>query len=448
VQFLQITDMNKFILFFLALAACFISACKTENPAQATNTSSFALLQQKVITPVCAKCHTAQSTYAIESGLVLDQAVAYANLVGIKAFQKDAAADGLLRVKPGFADSSLLYLKLHGFPANKFYGYTMPMGYQALSIGQQKFIHDWINAGAPQNGVVADAALLDDTSHYPSAGFTPLEKPADGTGFQVETGAFSVSSNFEREIFIYKNLQNPQPILVNHYHTRMRPNSHHLILYAYFPGDPVPQYNVIRDLRSPNGTVNYNLLLENRIFLGGSMEQEGDYWFPQGVALALPANMGIDINTHFINYSGAAIQGEAYANFYTAAPGSIQRLAAPLFSSSQNIHLPPGRDTTFSDNIVLNSSDSVEHLFMLTSHTHQWGKKYQIYIRNGPRNGELLYESTDWSHPLIKSFDPPIALNPGEGVQAVVTYHNDTSQEIDFGLQSINEMNVIYGYYY
>src|SRR5437667_185979 len=82
--------------------------------------------------------------------------------------------------------------------------------------------------------------------------------------------------------------------------------------------------DILRDVRNSNGSTNWNLFAQDRIFLGGSMEQEGDYWFPQGVALVLPSNIGIDVNTHFINYTGAAIQGECYANLYTAAPASVQ----------------------------------------------------------------------------------------------------------------------------
>jgi hypothetical protein len=444
--------MNKSILLFLALAAFFISSCKTESPTQVDNSKipSFQLLQQKIITPVCAQCHTVGSTYAIESGLILDPSVAYANLVGIKAYQSYAHADGLLRVKPGSADSSFLYMKLHGLPAGKVYGYQMPLGYGALTIGQQQFIHDWINAGAPQTGIVADASLLDDTTHYPVADFTPLAPPPTGQGFQVTSGEFNVASNFEREIFIYRHLGNPQPILMNHIHTRMRPNSHHLVLYTFMDGTNLPAYNVIRDLHNSDGTDNLGVEAEmqNHIFIGGSMVQEGDYLFPPGVALPLPANAGIDVNTHFINYTPAAIIGECYANIYTADPATIQHIATPIFSYTTNINLPPHQQTLVTDNSITNTTDTAVHVFMLTSHNHQWGQKFQIYITGGTRDGELVFENTDWAHPLIKSFDPPIVLQPNEGFRSVVTYFNNTDNLIQFGLKSTDEMDVIYGYFY
>ncbi len=44
--------------------------------------STFARFQQTILTPQCAGCHTAGSSAALQSGIVLDAAVAYENLFG------------------------------------------------------------------------------------------------------------------------------------------------------------------------------------------------------------------------------------------------------------------------------------------------------------------------------------------------------------------------------
>jgi hypothetical protein len=344
-------------------------------------------------------------------------------------------------------------MKLHEIPNGKEYGSHMPLGLRSLTIGQQKFIKEWINAGASKTDIVAAClpSLLDDTSYYPEAAFTPLAPPAPGTGFQITTGKFDVAANFEREIFVYKHLGNPEPIYINHIHTRMRPNSHHLVLYT-FPqsSQNIPPFNTIRDLHLPNGTDNYNVevQMQDHIFIGGSMVEEGDYWFPPGVALPVEANAGIDFNTHFINRTSNVLPGECYANIYTVDAANVQNIAQPMFSYSPNINLPPHQQTVVSDNSVSNTGFVPVRVFMLTSHNHEWGQKFQIFIKGGNRNGEMVYESTDWSHPLIKSYDPPIVLQPGEGLRSVVTYLNNTDHPIGFGLKSTDEMDVIYGYYY
>jgi len=183
------------------------------------------------------------------------------------------------------------------------------------------------------------------------------------------------------------------------------------------------------------------------IFLGGTMIQEDDYNFPAGVALKLPAHAGIDFNTHFINYSSSTIPGECYANFYTADPANVQHLAQPLFLSNFDITLPPRKRTVLTQTTPDTSSQPI-HIFLLTSHFHERGEKFQIVISGGSRNGEVVYENADWAHPLEKIFDPPIVLNPGEGLTTVVTYNNTTDNTINFGFTSKDEMDVVFGYFY
>lgn len=442
--------MTRNLPLFAALSTLFLfNACsKSENPTQPGNTSSFAKLQEKVITKTCVSCHTTGSNYANESGLVLDPPVAYTNLVGVPSHHRNALADAVLRVKPGSADSSLLYMKVHGIPQGKNYGSPMPLGLPSLTVGQQEFIRQWINAGAPKTGVVADAALLDDTAHFPALAFTPLDPPQPGTGFQVSTGKFDVATHFEREIFVYRDLGNTAPIYVNRIKTKMRSNSHHLVLYGFNSfAQQLPPFNVIRDLRNPDGTLNSFSEMNDHEFLGGSMIQEDVYDFPPGVALKLPAHAGIDMNTHFLNYTGSTISGEAYANMYTTSAANVQHTAQTLFVANTDITLLPHKETTVTQTVT-NPLSLPLNIFMLTSHYHERGKKFLIKISGGPRNGEIVYESSDWYHPLQKNFADPIVLKPGEGITSIVTYYNDTDRTIKYGLTSLDEMAVVYGYFY
>lgn len=85
---------------------------------------------------------------------------------------------------------------------------------------------------------------------------------------------------------------------------------------------------------------------------------------------------------------------------------------------------------------------------MLTSHNHKLGEKFVIRIKGGPRDGQVVYESTDWEHPLIKNFTPPLALAKGEGLTSEINYYNTTNQTVRSGLTSEDEMGIIFGYYY
>jgi hypothetical protein len=49
---------------------------------------------------------------------------------------------------------------------------------------------------------------------------------------------------------------------------------------------------------------------------------------------------------------------------------------------------------------------------------------------------------------VIKNFDTPLVINPGEGITTEVTYFNNTTQTINFGFTSKDEMDVLLGYFY
>ena len=286
----------------------------------------------------------------------------------------------------------------------------------------------------------------------PTSAATPLDPPAAGTGFQVSSGKFDVAPNFEREIFIYRDLGNAAPIYINRIHSKLLPNSHHMVMYLFDPRTPaseLPGFNVMRDLRNPDGT--YNFSTENQmqyhVFLGGSMIEEDDYNFPTGVALQLPAHVGIDMNTHFINDGTSTISGGAYANLYTVPATSVQHAAQTIFQPKTDFSLPPHKITVVVDSVI-NPSLYALSIFTLTSHCHARAQKFQIMIKGGPRNGEVIYESTDWSHPLVKTYNPPVIVNQGEGIKTLVTYNNTTDNVITFGLKSTDEMDVVYGYFY
>ena len=414
--------------------------------------SSFAKLQQKVFAPACVTCHTAGHPYALQSGLVLDAPVAYRNLMSGAVRDAGAIHHGLSRlVSPGNAGASFLHRKLLLWdPTQPAMGSPMPLGNTSLSAGQIEFVRRWIDAGAPEAGEVADAALLDDTTLPAYAPFAPLMPPPEGRGIQLKIEPFQVQPAFERELFVYRSLNNPEPIYVTRMETRMRPNSHHLLLYDFQAGTPalaIPGKDVIRDIRNPDGSLNFlNMLpMAYHVFVGGSMTPTGGYSFPPGVALRLPANASLDFNVHYVNTSSAPITGEAYANLYTVDSSQVQHVASTLNLANTALALPAMQRTTQTKSFAFTRTTRI---LSLTSHMHKRGERFVIRVNGGPRHGEVVYENTDWEHPKLVSYDPPLELQAGEGLTSVITYNNTTDRAISFGLTSEDEMGIIFGYFY
>jgi len=455
----------------LSLFACSKSAVDTPvSPISQTVTiNSFDLLQDKLLTPNCATsgCHLSiqDASYA-QHGLVLTKGLAYGNLIGTTPKNSVAVANKLQRVKKFSSAESLLFHKLnwdlsHHVTAN--YGAPMPLGGKPVSKGQLDFVQKWIEAGAPDKGQVVDAKLLDDTtpSFTEPTNFSALDSPVkEGkTGFQLKVDRFIVPPNFEREIFVRRPLNNSEPIYVSRIKLKSRPNSHHLVVYDFRSKLVLPNMDEIRDLRNLDNTVNFItfLQMQNHVFLGGGTDPNSDYSFPEGTALRLPANSSVDLNPHYFNKTKENLYGENYVNLYTVPLSQVKNVVNMINLDNINFTLPPNKTTIITtdfnvnknnfDGFVEGSGKSIV-IVSLTSHSHERGKLFQIKIKGGARDGEVIYEDNDWAHPKVVNYAKPIVLKEGEGLTSVVTYVNNTNRPLGFGLTSEDEMDIIFGYYY
>jgi Copper type II ascorbate-dependent monooxygenase, C-terminal domain len=435
-----------------------VNACKTTDDSLPTTTerASFDLMQDRILTPTCATsgCHASEQDGSFrQHGLVLAKGVAYDNLINKDPKNQNAIEDKLKRVVPYYSLSSLLYHKLNWngsqHHSGKDYGSPMPLGSNALSVGQLEFVRRWIEAGSPRTGSVVDSTLLNDKTPSFDTKFEALPPPAAGEGMQMKLNTFSIASNFEREFFQRQAVNNASELYVNRVVVKMRPGSHHFILYSY--RDPkatyMPPFNDVRDLRNPDGTTNLltALSMSNHIFWAGTQTLSYDYVLPQGYALYMPANMSFDLNSHYVNKTSTTTQGEVYANLYTTPKEKVTTVVRALDLANNSISLPPNMKTVMTKSFTFDKKTSV---IMLTSHTHKLGEKFVIKIKGGSRDGEVVYETTSWDNPLIKSFTTPLVLNKGEGLTSEITYNNNTAKKVTFGLTSEDEMGIIFGYYY
>jgi hypothetical protein len=165
----QIQKMKKLKIISLAFACTLLfNACKkttvAANPVSHTNTSgSFELLQKKVLTKSCAVsgCHASESDNSYKQHkLVLTGSNLYKNLINGMVTNAKAQEAGLKQIIPKDPSKSFFYQKINFAASNYKFGNAMPLGADALTANQLKFISDWIAAGAPETGHVADEELI------------------------------------------------------------------------------------------------------------------------------------------------------------------------------------------------------------------------------------------------------------------------------------------------
>lgn len=419
--------------------------------------STWDLIQQKIFDANCVSCHSAGTSFARQSGLVLTKDAAYRQLINVPPQNQAAAADGLVRVGTKGMESvekSFLWEKVnapnqdHLYADHPHYGAIMPLGGPPLTYGELELIRRWIVAGAPDTGKVVDPAVLDDKRRYEPKGFEALPQPAKG--IQLRLGPFEVAANYEREFLYYSPLNYSEDVFIKRVEVAMRPGSHHFLLYTYqdnIPASLIPPAGVYRDFRDQAGNyIPQNLtVMEYVLPIAGTQYPLLNYHFPPGVALRLKAGRGLDLNSHYANRTAQPVQGEVYVNLHFADRAEIAHVAENLFLSNDEFELPPNRRTTISRTFT---TDQRLHIFQLMSHAHEHMTQFNVEIAGGPRNGELIYVAYDWQHLPILALDPPLVLEPGQGLRLITTYNNWTNRTLQFGLLSEDEMQILFGYYY
>lgn len=440
------------------IAVVFLSACDSES-TELSDESTWETIQSKIFEPNCTGCHTAGTDFARQSDLVLTADVAYTQLVDVPPKNSAARDDGLMRVSSeGLAGlhKSLMWEKINAPDREHFlndhpeYGSLMPLGAPPLTNGEIELIRRWIVAGAPSDVQVTDPApmLADRTRFEEQLTFQELSPPAQGVAIRL--GPFDVAPHFERELFYFEPLDDTEDLLVDRIEISMRSGSHHFILYTLADDTPpelVPAPRTYRDIRSPGGGLNINnmRIMEHHVFFAGTQRPLLDFRFPPGVALRLPAGTGFDLNPHNVNRTDETRQGEVHVNLHTVEPANVDHVAEVLFLNNLNISLPPKATTTLTRTYTFFET---RHFIQFVSHAHEHNQEFRVYVSGGPRSGELVYISYDWEHPPIENIDPPLTLNPGEGLRLEATYNNWTDRTLNFGLLSEDEMMILFGYYY
>lgn len=440
-----------------------LSGCDSGRSVEPEETSTWNVIQHDIFASNCVSCHSVGTSFARQSGLVLTPDLAYSQLINSVPRNAAAAQDGLVLLSNeglGGLFKSYLWEKInapdqeHFYADHPNYGSQMPLGRPPLTNGELEFIRQWIRAGAPEEGVVADLALLQDEERYAVPEFEPLNPPFNG--IQLHLGPFEVAPQYEREVYFYQPLDHAEDLFVNRFELSMRSGSHHFILNQfpdYTPADVIPQPEVYRDLRDAAGNYQdaegYDLfdwrVMQYQVPIVIAQSTRLDLSLPPGVAMRLPAGTGLDMNSHYANATAQAAIGEVFVNLHLIEPSKVERVAEVFALSNFDIDLPAGQVTSLEKEFIFKED---RHILQLVSHTHDRMEEFTAELIGGPRDGELIYISYDWEHPAPLRFDPPLMVEEGQGFRIRAIYDNDTERNLNFGFTRADEMMILYGYYY
>ncbi len=416
----------------LAAAAAPAQECETEF------SGTYELIQEAVFeNRGCTNdlCHGS----AVSGGLDLRAGASYDSLID----QAAGSVIGAFRVVPGQKDESLLYVNLAAKTLPEEWSAplrAMPLGADpAISLDELEAIREWIEYGAPREGVVPGTDELLDACLPPAEPIKipPLPAPAVGEGVQLRMPPWVLPPQSEDEVcftsyFDFTDQVDPKylngdgtMIRINASQIRQDPLSHHLISSVYAgaaaPNDPAwgtftckggpiegqacdptdtsacgDGGGCATDPESWIACIGYGPRDANFGFSGfgitGVQETAAQFDFAPGVFFEYPVKGTIVWNSHAFNLTQTAGSLEARINLIFAEPEEQLYEVQRIFDVSQ----------IFKMNVPAFSTDEVCHfyrfprnanLFELNSHMHQRGKRFRMWngefaCEGGPKNGQ------------------------------------------------------------
>jgi len=461
----------------------------TENvSAQSTWSDVHAILQTSCGS-MTGGCHEMAASHPLK--LIGTESFVYNNIVNANPINPSAIAAGYKLVDPGYPHQSFLLKKVNDSTLqdpdngldNVAQGKPMPYSSPPLSPEDIDLINAWILYGAPQTGTVVDAQLISDYHNIGGlAHADPFPAPAPADGFQIHYGSIFMAPNTEKEFFLKRKLPNlTEEMEITRLETYIDFESHHYIIYKFdtqADADAEPE-----GLKEVTG---FQDAFINGTSMIAAWQNASDIVLPLGTAYFWEANTTLDLNLHIRNYSlDSILKAEVYTNVYmkpkqTSTTEMISDLflfsQLPTFGASCSI-IPPGPnkfcipadgvDISFtgvvnapSQQLNAQAGDSM-YVWLLSSHTHKYGKGFNIYLRNpgGPNDekGAQVYDGFynfdytfnqgfyDFEDPAVRFFDlDTFVIKASDGFVQGATFNNYGTQDVGFGITTNDEMMLMF----
>lgn len=233
-----------------------------------------------------------------------------------------------------------------------------------------------------------------------------IAPPDPSTGFQLHYGPpsyddpdvlkpFLLDPGAELTDYFYQKTPNDTEVYLSEYHSRMRPGSHHLIIYA-------------TDTDHPDGFGTFDQA--GGRMLGGSSTAKRD--FPdrvapenEGLAMKIAARTQVALNLHFINQTDAPILREQWVNFIYKDPATVTTEESPVFHLAGIASAIPANTNKTTKGPTTCTAPADIRIVELHGHYHSHTVRNSAWKVTPDGTRTLIYESYDWHEPASLMFD-------------------------------------------
>ncbi len=223
------------------------------------------------------------------------------------------------------------------------------------------------------------------------------------------------------DIFNYEGFQSAQA-------------AHHVLLYAVSQTKPSDTHVCTEDD------------MINGKYLAGGGAEAPPLQLPEGIVIRMPAHTQLMIQTHWINASDMAVDGQAAFNLDVEKPDP-SHINSQLFTNvSTMFELPIGPGSAHTECV----SQQEMNFFSLGGHEHEHGTHVKLTYTPVGGAANVIYDqpwqSSFQFNPPRNSYtkDQPFTLHVGDKLAVDCSYMNNTTGVIDFP----TEMCVGWGYFF
>ncbi len=296
-----------------------------------------------------------------------------------------------------------------------------------------------------------------------------IEAPDPAVGLQLHYGPKDYNDQAEVERYllypgeektdcVFVKTSNDHEVFFNGYHSRMRPGSHHMLLYVQ---------DALRE--DSTGPEDCRQGLDTRNIFGaqvlqmdvGSMVQGPEN---AGLAISLAPKLQGVVQMHFINTGSKPLLREGWANIIYTDPASVKTLGDPIFwLGGLGMNVLPGETSVIKG---VAKAPAEVRLVTATGHYHAHTRRFSAWkVIGGER--ELLMEDYDWHDPALVHFNSAtqnpapnavaktaggfsgiVLMQPGDSVEWECEVANDGDVPLRFGNEVYTaEMCNMFGVY-
>jgi hypothetical protein len=260
------------------------------------------------------------------------------------------------------------------------------------------------------------------------------------SGLQAAIGPIDVPAGVETTQCIVVPLGNTQDVVMDGYDVTLTVGSHHLIVYLTTDAPHSDPRNCLPFT---------GLALGTDIPIAFANKQNVNWAFPTGVGIDIPAGQNIKIEGHYINATGADLQGKGNVSF-TGTPKASHAPYQPAgyaFYGTTQFTIPP--NASFSTGPLFQAGPAGTKLVSISTHQHRLGARAQVWASKS--NGDMsdqIADDRNWAQPAWTTIAPQFQFDGATGLTYQCDWTNTTDQTVSFGESALNEMCFVGGYIY